>query len=229
MPKGKEVTVISLGGSLIVPDRIDPVFLKKFRDVIRRHIKKGRRFIIICGGGKTAREYQSAAEKLTRLTRDDLDWLGIHATRMNAHLLRTIFRSHAHPRIITDPHSSIPRTYPIVIGAGWRPGWSTDYDAVIMAEGCGAGIIINLSNIKYVYDKDPRKYKSARRLLKLTWKEFRKLFGAEWHPGLNSPFDPIASKRAERKGLKVIIADGRDMKNLDRILDGKDFKGTVIC
>lgn len=221
--------MISLGGSLIVPDRIDPAFLKKFRDVIRRHIKKGRRFIIICGGGKTAREYQSAAEKLTRLTRDDLDWLGIHATRMNAHLLRTIFRSHAHPRIITDPHSSIPRTCPIVIGAGWRPGWSTDYDAVIMAEGRGAGTIINLSNIKYVYDKDPRKYKSARRLLKLTWKEFRKMFGIMWHPGLNSPFDPIASKRAERKGMKVIIADGRDMKNLDRILDGKDFKGTVIC
>ena len=105
MPRSQETIVLSLGGSLLVPkDGIDTAFIRKFSDLVRRHVKKGRRFIIICGGGTTARAYQQAASKVTKLTRDDLDWIGIHATRLNAHLLRTVLRDLAHPRIITDPH-----------------------------------------------------------------------------------------------------------------------------
>jgi len=229
MPRSHETIVLSLGGSLIAPkEGIDVAFLKKFGDLVRKHVKKGRRFVIICGGGTTARNYQGAAEKVTKLTRDDLDWLGIHATRLNAHLLRTVFRSLAHPRIITDPHEDMSSRRPVIIGAGWRPGCSTDYDAVLLAKRYDATRLINLSNIAYVYDKDPRKHADAVAFPSLTWKEFRKRFGSRWHPGLNSPFDPVASKEAERIGLTVVIAEGRDIPNLDRMLDGKPFKGTLV-
>ncbi len=231
MPTAKkhQTIVLSLGGSLIVPDSVDTVFLKRFMALVRKHVRAGKRFIIICGGGRLARNYQAAASRITKLTRDDLDWIGIHSTRLNAHLLRTVFRNEAHPQVIKNPlHDPLPSNAKIVIGAGWKPGCSTDYDAVLLAERMGATTMINLSNIAYVYDKDPRKHKDAKRILNMSWKDFRKQFGSRWDPGLNSPFDPVASKHAEKLGMRVIIAEGKDLKNVDRILSGKAFKGSVI-
>ncbi len=58
-------TVISLGGSIIVPDKIDVPFLKKLKTTILSHIKKGNRVVLVCGGGSVCRTYQKAATKLT--------------------------------------------------------------------------------------------------------------------------------------------------------------------
>ncbi len=229
------IIVISLGGSLIVPEKIDWQFLKKFRELIIAEIKKGKKFVLITGGGYTAREYIQAAAKVTAsVTRDDQDWLGIHATRMNAHLLKTIFRAYAHPRINKNPKTKadiqehFAHGEKIMIAAGWRPGWSTDYVATILAERLGAATIINLSNIKYVCDKDPHKFKDAKEIKQISWKDFRRIVGNHWDPGLNAPFDPIASKLAQKINATVIIADGKNLKNLKNILDGGKFQGTVI-
>ena len=63
--------VISLGGSLIVPDDIDHAFLKSFRDTIDSC--DDYRFFIVCGGGAVAREYQSAAKDAGIVGHDALD------------------------------------------------------------------------------------------------------------------------------------------------------------
>ncbi|MBU4374986.1 UMP kinase, partial [Patescibacteria group bacterium] len=181
MPKSKYY-VISLGGSLIVPrNGIDWKFLKNFRELIIKQIKKNKKFIIITGGGNTARDYQTAASKVTKLTDDDKDWIGIHSTRLNAHLIKTIFRKYAHSRINKNPRTKadirkhFQKNEKIMVAAGWRPGWSTDYVAAILAERLGAKTVINLSNIQYVYDKDPKKYKTAKKIKEITWPDFRKI------------------------------------------------------
>ncbi len=226
--------VISLGGSLIVPEKINWKFLREFRKLIISKIKKGDRFIIVTGGGMTTREYQNAASKVTKLTDDDRDWIGIHTTRLNAHLIKTIFREYAHPRINKNPRTKedlgvhFEKGEGIMVAAGWRPGWSTDYVATILAERLGAKKIINLSNIKYVYDKDPKKYKNAKKIKEINWADFRKIVGNKWDPGMNMPFDPIASKLAEKLGLEVFIAEGKNLKNLANILDDKKSIGTII-
>jgi len=233
--KQNEIIVISLGGSLIVPEEIDWKFLKKFRKELVNQMKKGKRFILVTGGGYIAREYQQAAERVTKLTKDDMDWLGVHSTRLNAHLIKTIFRQYAHPRINKNPRTKedlethFEKGEKIMIAAGWRPGWSTDYVATILAERLGAKKMLNLSNIEYVYDKDPKKFKNVKKINKINWKDFRKIVGNKWDPGLNMPFDPIASKHAQEIGLKVVITKGKDIKNLSRILNGEaEFEGTEI-
>ena len=125
--------IISLGGSLIVPDEIDVNFLRNFKKIIEIGLKRKEKFLLITGGGRTSRRYIEAAKALGHLDPDDLDWLGIHSTRLNGHLLRTIFRKYSHPRIITNPHHAEPASEQIIIAAGYRPGWSTDYDAVLLA------------------------------------------------------------------------------------------------
>jgi len=230
-----EIIVISLGGSLIVPKEINWKFLKQFRIEILKQIKKGKRFIIVTGGGNVAREYQKASSKVTQLTKDDMDWLGVHSTRLNAHLIKTIFRRQAHPRINKNPRtkadlkSHFKKNEKIMVAAGWRPGWSTDYVATILAERLKAKRMLNLSNVKYVCDKDPKKFKDAKKIEQISWKDFRKIVGNKWDPGLNAPFDPIASKHAQEIGLEVVIAEGANIKNLKKILNGdKKFKGTLI-
>lgn len=222
-----ETVIISLGGSLIIPSDIDVSFLREFKELIVRFIRK-KKFIIICGGGKTARIYQRAAAELAKLTADDLDWLGIHATRINAHLLRTIFRKYAYPRVIRNPEDKIKLNKPVLIAAGYKPGCSTDYDATLLAKNFGVKILLNLTNTDYVYDKDPGKYKDAKPLKQMSWKEYRKIAGNKWDPGLNLPFDPVAAREAENLKLKVIIMNGKNIKNLNNFLSGKNFKGTVI-
>jgi uridylate kinase len=223
-----EYVIISLGGSIVVPEEIDVGFLKRFRRLILNQVKKGRKFIIIVGGGKTCRKYQNAAKEATKVTRDDLDWIGIHATRLNAHLLRTIFREIAHSVVIRHYNEKIQTKKKVIIAAGWKPGHSTDYDAVMWARNFKAREILNLSNIDYVYNKDPKYHRDAKRFGRISWKDFRKLVGSKWISGLNSPFDPIASKEAQRLGLQVVIMNGRNLANLESFLNGKKFKGTII-
>lgn len=220
--------IISLGGSLIVPDEIDVGFLRKFKSVIESEVRLGKKFVLITGGGRTSRRYSQAAKALGMLNQDDLDWLGIHSTRLNGHLLRTIFRQIAHPTIVTNPHIKEKAKEPVLIAAGYRPGFSTDHDAVILARQYGIKTVLNLSNINFVYDKDPSLYKNTKPIKEISWRAFRKIVGNKWDPGLNAPFDPVASKLAERLKLKVIIMNGRKLENLKNFLSGRKFMGTVI-
>lgn len=223
--------VISVGGSLVVPDSVDLKFLSAFRELIikRASSKQYFRFILICGGGKTARIYQAAAKELIKISENDLDWIGIHATRLNAHLIKTILGNVCYKRVLKDPREKVDfGKNKVIVAAGWKPGFSTDYDAVIFAKTYGIKNIINLTNVDYVYDKNPKQFKDARPFKEISWKYYRKLVGDKWSPGLNAPFDPVAAKEAEKSGLTVHILNGNNMKNLENLLDGKDFVGTTI-
>lgn len=221
--------VVSLGGSLIVPDGgVDVDFLKAFRDLILSEVKTGSRFIIVTGGGRTARRYIDAARKLGFLTAEDLDWLGIHGTRLNAHLIRTMFRRDANPIVIKDPTKKLLWREPILIAGGWKPGRSSDHVAVMLGKLYGAETVLNLSNIAYLYTKDPRVFKNIEPICEITWTAFRKMVGTKWDPGANLPFDPIAARLAQKEKMKVILVDGRNMENLKLLLSGRGFEGTII-
>ncbi len=227
--KKQKSFIISLGGSLIVPETgIDYLFLKKFRKLILEQIKKGQKFFIVAGGGATARNYINAADKIKKVADDDRDWLGIHSTRLNAHLIRTIFRDVAHPEIIKNPTIIMPSKKKVVVGGGWKPGWSTDYVTTIIAQEYEIKKIINLSNIDYAYDKDPKKYDDAKKIKEITWKDFRKIVGSKWSPGLNMPFDPIASRKADELNLEVVIMNGKKIANLKKYLNNEKYFGTTI-
>lgn len=229
MTKQKTI-VISLGGSIIVPGEIQVEFLKRFRELILKFLKRNNQFVIVAGGGSIARNYQKAASKITGISGEDKDWLGIHATRLNAHLLRTIFKKEAYPTVLDSPQKQVKSmAYPIYIASGWKPGWSTDFDAVILAQRFGAEKVINLSNIDYIYDKNPKIHKDAKPIKEMNWRRYFKIVGTKWVPGMNAPFDPVASKAAQKFGISVIVAKGTDLKNFENILTQKLFKGTIIA
>jgi uridylate kinase len=225
MPK---LFVISLGGSLINPGEIDTAFLKNFRALIVAQVKKGNKFILIAGGGRPARDYIAALKSVTRPDSNEMDWMGIAATRLNANFIRLMFGSLANGLVVEDPNKKVIFKEKILVAGGWMPGRSTDDDAVRLAKVYGAGTVINLSNIDYVYTKDPRKFKDAKVIKTISWPNLRQIVGNKWDPGANKPFDPTAAKLAEKLKLKVIIANGKNLKNLKDILEEKKFEGTII-
>ena len=219
------LTVISLGGSLVYPKKLDKVFIAKFRQLISDYVKKGHRFAIYCGGGYLARKWQKRFSFIR--IRYLLDWIGIFATRRNAKILKKNMKIKVYKRIIINPTKKINFEEGVLLAAGWKPGWSTDYDAVLLARNLGAKRVVNMTNVDYVYDKDPRKHKDAKPIKRIFWEDFKKLVGSEWKPGLNMPFDPIATKEAGKLKLNVVII-GKDLKNLENLLKNKNFEGTMI-
>jgi uridylate kinase len=227
----EKTKVISLGGSIVAPDQVDVDFLRQFRKLIVDYLKErgDHKLILVVGGGGPARAYQHAYRKIIDEASDnEADWIGIGATRLNGQLLAGVFSGLCVDPVATDPTAVSSFRGRILVAAGWKPGFSTDFDAVLLAERFGGDTIVNLSNIARVYTADPKLDPTAQPIERATWAQFRAIVGDRWEPGKNAPFDPIASKRAAELGLRVIVAAGREIENLKAILNDKAFVGTVI-
>lgn len=206
--------VISLGGSLVVPDDIDILFLREFKTLISAEANAGKKIFIMTGGGKIAREYQKIAKEISNPTDEDLDLIGIRALNLNAELVRVLFKDV--PNVEAQVHG---RT---------NPGASTDTGSVKLALEKNAKTVINLSNTDYVYDSDPKTNPNAKKIENISWAMYRSIIPKKWTPGLNTPFDPIASEIAEKEGIEVVIINGKPLNNFAKYLKGEKFAGTII-
>ena len=229
------ISVLSVGGSIIAPDKVNSAFLSDFLAKIRTYLEDNPqdKLIFVCGGGAPARVYQQAyREVVSDVQSQDSnaqDWIGIKATHINAELVKAIFGKYCLDSVVTNPTAEgVSFSGRILVAGGWKPGFSTDTDAVYLAKRFGAKLVINLSNIAKVFTDDPRKNPDAKPIDSISWADFRAMVGDEWVPGKNAPFDPIASKLAQEAGIRVICADGRNTENTLSILRGESFEGTVI-
>jgi uridylate kinase len=216
-----DMFVLSLGGSLVIPNgNVNTKFLIQFNKFIRYQVSsKKRRFFIVVGGGEIMQQYRIAAKTVLKshVSDHDLDMLGIHATRLNAQLLRSIFVDIACPRIIKHYEIILKIDKPIAIAAGWKPGWSTDYDAVTLCQDYGIRSMIHMTD-----GKKPRSFKT------MSWNNYRKMAGKTWVSETHYPFDPIASKLADELRVTVKFLDGRNLTNLALALDEENFVGATI-
>lgn len=228
--------ILSVGGSIIAPDKPDSDFLGKFVAMCTKWLDedKSNRLILVAGGGAPARVYQNGYKEVCEKTGADFDanaadWIGIMATRINAQLLKASFGDYCKNNVVYNPtEPDLKFDGQVLVASGWKPGFSTDTDAVYLGEKFDAKTIVNLSNIEKVYTDDPRKNPDAKPLDTISWSEFRKMVGDEWTPGKNCPFDPIASKKASELGMKVICAGGKNIENINAILNDKEYIGTTI-
>lgn len=249
------VTVLSLGGSIVAPETPDIELLGRFVRSVQRYLYEdaSRKLIVVSGGGAPARTYQNAYRALRRSLSSpacakpahegdnqedrelyataehvELDWIGIMATRLNAQLLKSLFGILCPNPVVYDPTAANVFSGQVLVAAGWKPGFSTDTDAVLLAERYSAKTVINLSDVAHVYTGYPLSDKDAKALTSLSWDDFLLLVDKEWVPGSHVPFDPVASVRAKKSGIQVICATGRDLPNLERILNRQEFVGTTI-
>lgn len=231
MHRMTDLAVLSLGGSMVVPDEVDTAYLIELKRFLIGFLDTHElaRLVLVIGGGRPARQYQQAVKEVfPEAGSEELDWTGIYATRLNARMVKAILGTYCEDAVVEDPTSVESFTGRVLVAAGWKPGFSTDFDAVILAEQFGADFVVNMTNIEKVYTADPRTTPEAEPIDHMGWSDFLKLTGDRWIPGKNTPFDPVAAKHAASIGLTVISAHGKNLENLDNILTGNPFIGTTI-
>src|SRR3989344_2135885 len=216
--------VFSVGGSVVMQERVQVDFLKEFASLM---FSRAERIIIVVGGGGVCRMYQQAAGNVASVSDTDKDWIGIAATHLNAQLMRSILARDAYEQVVVNPTIALKTKKRIIVAGGWKPGHSTDKDAVELALLYDAKTIINFTNVDYLYDADPRVNKHAKKIEHISWAGLQKLVGKKWSPGMHAPFDPIATQRAAKAGLKLILV-GANVHNIKNVLNGSKFLGTAV-
>ena len=224
----KKVVVISLGGSLIVPEKINFSFLENFKKTLRGFYKT-HKFVIVCGGGTIARKYISALEKEGK-PKKELAEAGIRATRMNALFMMQFFGKEANdflPKSMHEVKNNIAKNNVVICGA-------LRYDPNSTSDGTAAQIsnylktdFINMTNVSGLYSENPKTNKKAKFIPKISWKNFESMALKIKHkPGQHFVLDQNAATIIKKHKIKTFIIGSN--KELNNLLKNKRFIGTTI-
>ncbi len=225
----KSVIVISLGGSLIIPDKVNVKFLEEFRRTILKNTNKYK-FVIVCGGGSVARKFISAL-KNSGANETLQSYSGISATRMNARFLSYFFKQ--------DPEKGIPhklkqvkkllRKQDVVFCGAleYRPKQTSDSTSAEISAKLNSSFI-NMTNVAGLHDKNPKEFKNAKFIPHISWEDFDKMANKiKFKPGQHFVLDQTASKIIKENRITTYIL-GSNPQQLNNLLKNKKFKGTII-
>jgi len=219
----QKIFVIALGGSIIAPKEFDIAYLKNLKLFLNRQVKKGNRFLIIVGGGFVCRHYVGAASKISKLSAVEQDLLGIASIKLNAFFIKTILGNIA---FFDEVNKLDIKKHKVVLACKGHPGQSSDGIALEIAFRLKQKQVIVIGKPDHVYTKDPDVYKDAKPIKELALRDYLKMIPNKWQPCLSSPIDPTAARFAKSKKIQVIVA-GKNLKNLENIIEGKSFLGTT--
>ena len=221
-----ETIVISIGGSVLLSEDADVTFLKEFKILIE-NLSKNLKIYLVVGGGKTARTYIKLGRKLN-FKEELLDKIGIDATRVNAKLLANIFENSNKEIPFTTDAAKLLKE-PIVVMGGTTTGHSTDMVGAELAEKTGAEKFIIATNVDGVYDKDPNKFKDAKKIREISIKQLIAKYGTDWKTaGKNVVIDGPALKIIDRAKIQTYVLNGIRLDELEKAITNQSFKGTKI-
>ena len=204
---------------------------KEIAKLIKRVHDMGVNIGIVVGGGNFFRG--RSHQDMEAINADSMGMLG---TTMNALALRDAFTKEGIKNIVFSPfdfhelieyHSEeeLKKLYKegtviVFSGGTGHIGCSTDTAASMKAIMIGADVIIKLTNVDGVYDKDPNKYSDASMYKKLTHQEV-----------LDNPeikvMDLKCIKDCMEANKDILVINFNDKENLIKVLNGEDI-GTVI-
>lgn len=223
----KEVWVISLGGSRIVPDDVDDKFLLDFKKLLDKH--EDKKFVVVCGGGSTARRYMGALKKLGKKTKTQ-SMEGIAVTRLHAGFMARFFGEQANEHVPRNMKrvSDLLKKNRVVFCGGlrWQPKNTSDGTAAKLAGYLGCSFI-NLTNVRGLYDRDPKR-RGAKFISKIYWEDFLKIAKKiKFEAGQHFVLDKVAAETILEKRIVTYIVGS--LGAVDGVLGkNKRANGTVI-
>jgi len=229
MSSDKEDLVISIGGSILLPDDEDMSELIELSKMLQSTSQE-RNLYLVVGGGKTARQYIKWGRRL-KADEATLDELGIATSRLNARLLIIALEGDVYPVPAEsfDEAISAGSHYSIITMGGTHPGHTTDAVAAMLAERLNSERLINATSVDGVYTGDPKKDNKAEKLEELNYEELIEIVSKSEHgAGPNIVFDPLAARIIKRANIKAYIVDGRDLDSFKNAIKEKRFSGSII-
>lgn len=209
---------------------LDFDYINKICLRIKKIHNMGIRVGIVCGGGNFLR-----GRDTSEMERETADYVGMLATVMNSLVLKDVFiklgmdvynQSGLEVGIIDKVDSSkaikaLDDGKIVIFGGGTgKPFFSTDTGAALRAKDIKAEMIIKLTNVDGVYDKDPNKYKDAKKYDIVTYDEvLEKELGV---------MDLSAIEICRDNDIQIIVTDIDDENGLIKIINNEDI-GTKVC
>ena len=225
--------LLKLSGESLMSDseNINKEKTKEIAKLIKRVHDMGINIGIVVGGGNFFRG--RSHQDMEAINADSMGMLG---TTMNALALRDAFTKENIPNLVFSPidfhelieyHSEdeLKKLYKkgtviVFSGGTGHIGCSTDTAASMKAIMIGADVIIKLTNVDGVYNKDPNKYSDASMYKKLTHQEV-----------LDNPeikvMDLKCIKDCMEENKDILVINFNDKENLIKVLNGENI-GTVI-
>lgn len=222
----KKRVVIKLSGRVFGMDNVK--ILKDYASFLVK-ISKICQPVIVAGGGKIARHYITHARS-SGADESTLDELGIEISRLNAKLLIYALKqkAYSHPPTTLQEVRHAVDSGLIVVTGGLHPGQSTNGTAALIAEKIKATEFLNATDVDGVYDKDPNKYKNAKKFKKMELKDLRKMLVHEDSvAGGYDLMDIVALKIIERSKIKTRILKS-DLKTLEKVIKGGSAGTEII-
>ncbi len=223
------IIAIKVGGSVFCPgDEPDQGFVRKLAATLLG-LSASHGLLVVVGGGRLARKMmRDAAEGATA---DELHSIGIQAARMNAAALVKELGDkafHQIPKDVAEVKDAFSAEK-IVVAGGFRPGQTTDAVTAQSAEAIGADLMIIGTDVRGVYDKDPKRHDDARFMPRVSPPQLRRMVETgSVEPGESTIVDPVAARLIEENGTKTIVLDIRNLDNLGKAIEGADFDGTLV-
>jgi uridylate kinase len=224
-----ENVVISIGGSVLVPDSDDAEYIKSLASLLNE-VSIIHRLFIVTGGGKIARYYINLG-RACGISENELDELGIGATRLNAQLLIQAVKNQVNPKptLTVEEAAEVVKEHNIVIMGGTIPGHTTDAVSASLAEKVGAIRLVNATNVDGVYDSDPKKDPEAKKFDRMSFEELNSIVsGDHGKAGPNVIFDPKGTEIIAKAKIPLLVCNGRDLEALKNAILGKEFVGTIV-
>lgn len=185
MAKYKRV-LLKLSGEAFLGKReygIDPKFCGWLAREIKKAQKEGTQIAIVVGGGNIFRGTSAAEHGLERTVGD---YIGMLATIMNSLALQASLEKESQPtrvlsaieiKDVAEPyirrrairHLEKGRVVIFAAGTG-NPYFSTDTAAALRALEIECDIVLKATKVDGVYDKDPQKYKDAKKFADIDFK-----------------------------------------------------------
>lgn len=221
-------TVVKIGGFAFQDEILDRLN-KEYAKVANEIHSRGDQIAIVVGGGKKARYYIEAARRLGG--KETLcDQIGILMSRINALVLISSIGVAASQIVPTTLKEAV-NLYSIgkiLVSGGLTPAQSTNAVAALIAEATMADMLIHLTDVDGVYNKDPKKHSDAEKMDQVSMAQLKQLVSPTGiQAGQYVLLDPTALGVIERSKLKVRIANGLDPQNIRRILEGEKI-GTAL-
>jgi len=233
-PKYSRVLLKISGEALLGESRygIDPKVMEDVADQIKEVVDMKVEVAVVIGGGNFWRGVSANARGMDRAT---ADYIGMLATVMNALGLQGALekkgvmsrvqtsismREIAEPFIRRRAIRHLEKRRVVIFAGGTgNPYFTTDTAAALRALEINAQVIFKATKVDGVYDKDPVKFKEAKRFTKLTYLDVIK-------KDLKI-LDPTASSLCMENNLPIVVFNITKSGNIKGAVMGKEI-GTIV-
>ena len=188
--------------------------------------------VLVTGGGGLSRNLEGKVSENIK-DRDGIHSIAMSITQTNATILSAYLEDKDIfvPKTLGDAYeylNSVSKGN--MISGGLKVGWSTDMDAAVFADALHTERVYKISNVDFIYDKDPKEFFDATPIRDMTWKEYFEMFeilpDQELVPNAHIPVDAKCSIFCDKKRISYHVTGGKflyEIQEIEKILNEGTF------